>query len=444
MRFEMTDSTCALCKSLFAPVSGAYPGPSRLCGRCRQLVQTILPRNGLHTPAETTVVFGAATFIETPFAQDAKDGPAIEDGFDYREEAGAGGPSFFRPEEESYYETDLEIQPDADELDDFVEDFPGAPRESSAAESSVAESSAEGVGQMPDQGGTDFSPSGSFYDEDAATGYDAEPASESWAKVTQGYGARPAPEYLPSITTPLAGEAAHEQAQWSEQAGTIVDTAQAPDSQAPDSQAAVYGDAVTDPWDEPLPAWDYSHNEYPVLLSPKKSKDQRKLWLPIAAVLLIGLLVAAYFMLSQPGSRPPESANAQNSLVEPHGDSADAAQTLPAPATAEQQNAQAQASTNTGQEQAPTGFGSVGTLTLQSAAFPDEAGASEFSQKLIRAGVPAYVVPVDLTRKGRWFRVRVGRFTNADDAKKYAAQSRQRAKAAGMSVDFIVVEYGKP
>jgi hypothetical protein len=38
----------------------------------------------------------------------------------------------------------------------------------------------------------------------------------------------------------------------------------------------------------------------------------------------------------------------------------------------------------------------------------------------------------------------VGRFTKAEDAKKYALQSRLRAKAAGMNVDFIVVEYGKP
>ncbi|HEX5732292.1 MAG TPA: SPOR domain-containing protein, partial [Blastocatellia bacterium] len=98
-------------------------------------------------------------------------------------------------------------------------------------------------------------------------------------------------------------------------------------------------------------------------------------------------------------------------------------------------------------EQKPTAsteFGGVGSLTLQSAAFPDEAGASEFSTRLIRAGIPAYIVPADLPRKGRWFRVRVGRFSNADDAKKYAVQSRMRAKAAGLDVDFIVVEYGKP
>ena len=433
MRYEMTDSTCALCKSEFAPKADAYPGPSRLCDRCRQLVQTILPRTGLYAAAETATVIDTAALKETPFVEVAKDNPAIEDGFDYREEVGASEQSFFRPEEESYYKTELEIEPGDDELDDFVEDFPGAPHESTT----------DDLDDLSDQGPINLSRSDSLYNEDAAPSYDTEPASEAWPKVTQGYGVRQASEYSPAITTPLAGETAHEHARddyWPKDAETIIDTAQTPDPQA---------EAATDPWEEPLPSWEYSHNEYPVLLSPRRHRSRRKLWLPIAAGLLIILVIAAYFVLSQPGSSRTEDANAQNSLADRNGDSAvSAAQAPPLPIATEQQSAPAQASADASQTQAPakspTEFGSVGTLTLQSAAYPDEPGASEFSQKLIRAGVPAYVVPADLAGKGRWFRVRVGRFTNADDAKKYAAQSRQRARAAGMNVDFIVVEYGKP
>ena len=442
MRFEMTDSTCALCKSEFAPTADAYPGPSRLCGRCRHLVQTILPRNGLYTAAKTVTVIDAAALNEPPFVEDANDNPAIEDGFDYREDIGEAEQSLFRPEEESYYKTDLEIQPDTDEVDDFVEDFPGAPQESTPMESLD-----DDADDLSDQGSINFSPSESFYDEDATPSYDPETASEAWSTVTQAYSARPAPEYLPAITTPLGDEAAREQRRddyWSKDAETITDTAQ---TLAP--QAQVYNEEVADPWEAPLPAWDYSHREYPVLLSPRRRKRHAKLWLPIAASLLVILVIAAYFVLSQPNSPRTEADNAQNSLADRNGDSAASAVQAPSPtATPEQQSAPAQASTDSSQAQppakSPTEFGSAGTLTLQSAAYPDEPGASEFSQKLIRAGVPAYVVPVDLAGKGRWYRVRVGRFTNSDDAKKYAAQSRQRAKAAGLNVDFIVVEYGKP
>ncbi len=443
MQFEMTDSTCALCKSGFAPTADAYPGPSRLCGRCRQLVQTILPRTGLYAAAETAAVLDtAAAPEELPFVEVVKDDPVLEDDFDYREDVGAGEPSFFRPEEESYYRTDLEIQPDTGELDDFVEDFPGAPHESVALESPV-----DDLADLPDQGPINFSSSDSLHNEDSASGNGSGHASGEWQNITQGYGAQPASEYIPATTAPLTGETTHELAQddfWLTNAETITDTAQAPAAQASNSN-----EAVTDPWEEPLPAWDYSRNEYPVLLSPKRPSRRRKLWPLIAVGLLIVAVIAAYFLLSRPNSPRTESANAQNSSAESNGDSAaSAAQPLPAPIATEQQSAPAQASPDISQAQAPatspTEFGSVGTLTLQSAAFPDESGADEFSKRLIRAGVPAYVVPADLAGKGRWFRVRVGRFTKAEEAKKYAAQSRLRAKAAGMKVAFIVVEYGKP
>jgi cell division septation protein DedD len=162
------------------------------------------------------------------------------------------------------------------------------------------------------------------------------------------------------------------------------------------------------------------------------------------AGLLIASFAAGYFILSRPKAAQNDN---QPRDAESNATSADPAAQGNSTATATGQSSEASADAASAQAAKPsasTEFGAVGSLTLQSAAFPDEAGASEFSNKLIRTGIPAYVVPADLPRKGRWFRVRVGRFSNADDAKRYAVQSRLRAKAAGLDVDFIVVEYGKP
>jgi cell division septation protein DedD len=62
---------------------------------------------------------------------------------------------------------------------------------------------------------------------------------------------------------------------------------------------------------------------------------------------------------------------------------------------------------------------------------------------LVRAGVPAYIMSIDIPRRGKWFRVRVGRFPTADEAGKYAPQARQRARAAGISLELIVCDFEK-
>ena len=79
--------------------------------------------------------------------------------------------------------------------------------------------------------------------------------------------------------------------------------------------------------------------------------------------------------------------------------------------------------------------------SLQAASFPKEDQAKEFSDKLVRAGVPAYIMSIDIPRRGRWFRVRVGQFPSADEAGKYAPQARQRARAAGITLDLIVCDF---
>ena len=442
MQFETTNSLCALCKSAFAMSADAYPGPSRLCFACQQMVRTILPRSVL-TRTALTAGRGAAPAMDAVFesgvkqsvyTNDAEDSLAVENSFDYKEETTQVESGFFRLEEESYYKTEHDIQSDSDEIDDFVEDFPGAPHQSLAGENGSKDPVAQSpVAQSPvAQGREAQGEASSFY---------TEPAPEAWQNVTQIYGARPASDYLAPTTSPLTGAVETNNVE------TNIRETKIGEMSAVTAQAQGYEEAVTDPWENPLPVWDYSQTEYPVLLGPNKRVQRKKFPLLIPIGLLIALLIAGYFILSQPdlaqdGSQPPVAESSNDSDSPAAGNNSTGIEPG-------QQNVLTQASADTTPEQASTPaasteFGTYGSLTLQSAAFPDEAGASEFSLKLIRAGIPAYVVPADLPRKGRWFRVRVGRFANNDDAKRYAAQSRLRAKAAGMDLDFIVVEYGKP
>ncbi|MFY9574882.1 MAG: SPOR domain-containing protein, partial [Blastocatellia bacterium] len=85
-----------------------------------------------------------------------------------------------------------------------------------------------------------------------------------------------------------------------------------------------------------------------------------------------------------------------------------------------------------------------GRFSLQAAAFPTEAAADEFAEKLKQAGVPSYVVNADLARRGRWFRVRIGRFNTAEDAQRYSSEAQLRARASGTSLQLIVCQYEQP
>ena len=83
-------------------------------------------------------------------------------------------------------------------------------------------------------------------------------------------------------------------------------------------------------------------------------------------------------------------------------------------------------------------------VTLQAASFPNEAAATAFSERLVKAGVPSYVIGADVPHKGRWYRVRAGKFDKAEDARGYIAAWQKRAAAAGVSIQLIVLDYEKP
>jgi cell division septation protein DedD len=211
-----------------------------------------------------------------------------------------------------------------------------------------------------------------------------------------------------------------------------------------------------DPWEDPLPAWDYSHSEWPVLVGPNKRKSFKKLGWLIAAIVLLACAAGFYLLIYRPSGPQRRTATdsgtaARVSAVEPRATAAgsadsDARKRVPATASDSPASAASPAAETVARESvAPKESSNAqGRFSLQAAAFPTQVGADEFAEKLKRTGLPSYVVPAELERRGKWFRVRVGRFNAAEEAQRFAGEAQQRARAAGLNVQLIVCQYDQP
>lgn len=62
--------------------------------------------------------------------------------------------------------------------------------------------------------------------------------------------------------------------------------------------------------------------------------------------------------------------------------------------------------------------------SVQFAAAPNMDDANRLQQRLKASGIPAYVVEVDIPEKGRFYRVRAGRFANRESAKELLKEAR--------------------
>jgi len=202
--------------------------------------------------------------------------------------------------------------------------------------------------------------------------------------------------------------------------------------------------AVTDPWAEPLPASEYSQNEWPLLLMAGQERPKRVAkWLLLAAALLIVATAAVYFIIIEPGkkSSSEQSTIAQaNEPTKPADQSAhqQTISTAAVPPVSEKPAAPAPALTNNAS--APQWKNA-----LQAMASQNQAEALQLAERLKGAGVPAYMVVADLGSRGRWFRVRIGGFATPADAQRFAAEVRTRARVAGVPLkDLNVCDYEKP
>lgn len=135
-------------------------------------------------------------------------------------------------------------------------------------------------------------------------------------------------------------------------------------------------------------------------------------------------------VLAAPSKAPaPATAPQSTAATAPQRAAATPASTAPAPptvapltTTASAPQAAPRAEANATPAQPTPGF------SVQLGAFSDDKGANALSNKLKRAGYPAYVEPL-ATSKGTWWRVRVGPYPSRDAA----ATSRDKLKGDGYS-----------
>jgi cell division septation protein DedD len=74
--------------------------------------------------------------------------------------------------------------------------------------------------------------------------------------------------------------------------------------------------------------------------------------------------------------------------------------------------------------------------TIQVGSYPEKAMADDESRNMKKKGYAAFVVATDLADKGKWFRVRIGSFTNKHSAEKLSKELKSKEGIDG----FITAE----
>jgi tetratricopeptide (TPR) repeat protein len=64
--------------------------------------------------------------------------------------------------------------------------------------------------------------------------------------------------------------------------------------------------------------------------------------------------------------------------------------------------------------------------TIQVSAYRNPQTSNRVAKKLIASGDPAFTSPIDISGKGRWYRVYIGNYTNLEEAKSAAADLKKR------------------
>jgi cell division protein FtsN len=443
MKLETGHPICSLCKlelTGFAFESG--PG-ARLCAGCRGLIQTALRRTEPQTVVATAGV--QLSGVATPYLASAL--PSDKSNASTIAHSETMSPGFFE-DFAAFSDTSEQSQPIESNLgyESFEMHFDEEPPAALASEAASVEEPEFESTQHYDQTPVADAPSSEPIHSELSDPHfslsengNASASTDNGNATDQSYAAGMAEQAIPADNV----------------SDEIHDT-------QPLTEAA-----PTDPWQDPLPAWDYSRSEWPVLMGPPRERSLAKFKVPAAVALVLVFAAGFYYLIYPQLSRErPRAANSFSSDSQP--EPRDAAQKPSEPAQPVQSQepstpsddaaavAQAQpeqklvrdsgvANETVASESGASGaVNAQGRFALQAASFPTQAGADELAQKLRSAGVPSYVVSADLARRGRWFRVRVGRFNSAEDAQRFAGEAQQRAKAAGISLPLVVSQYDQP
>lgn len=424
MPLETSNPICPLCRRL---VSGrAVAAVTRLCHECRAMIDVLRPRAVANPGAAITLQYALTLPGPSPVAARSSL-PASADAFDAFADAA------------DFDLVSLQTEPEIDYFDNAEASL--AP----ALESPIATPQAVAV-------------------------------TEATTDATPALATADAPPPLPfnSIGATLAAEPT------ANAEPLAAPQTMAPEDQATDDDAHVVArvvaqpqavnqwgaedeKAVTDPWAEPLPAAEYSHNEWPLLMAGQKRPKRMAKWLMLGALLLIVATAAVYFIIieprkeSSPEPQTPAPANHSAVPATQANKPAKAADPNAPPQTAASNNAHPQTVATAPDATAsakptppaPAPNNNAGAPqwkhALQAMASPNQAEALQFAEQLRGAGIPAYMVVADRGSRGRWFRVRIGGFATSADAQRFATEARARARTAGVALkDLAVCDYEKP
>lgn len=404
MHIETTNRICPLCKR--AAATNGHLGPTRLCEACRLMIETILPKRDSIASHPQYAVSVASSGEAVEFKEKPETASLLPQEEDYElvsfETAADAKKDFMEEAEESFGRSVAPAETTPTEIREAFRSqaLPGAFDKSDLSKAADA------------PGSESFKSNGSSLDQ--------APATHQWQSL------RPAEHIDESITTSDVAKAE-----------TISELKAAVDESA------------TDPWDDPLPAWEYSRNEWPLIVEAKKPNALARFKVPIAiAVLAAGAIIAYFVFIPQ-----AETPQVPISVATPELNETTETKSTPEAASVAPDDAQtpptAPASNATATTPAQNGASDNGNVqwrhSLQAMASQNEVEATQFAERLVRAGVPAYVVSADLGRRGKWHRVRIGRFVTTDDAMHFAGEARTRAKAAGVTLrDLNLCEYEKP
>lgn len=406
MQLETRHPICSLCKREIDAFSvEAAPG-TKLCESCRGLIQT-----AFHSSDSRTVASSASDQTVAYAQPDA---------------SAADQPAFF--EDDSFVCGTFEHEQenalfDADDQSSFVSFAEHARDEVYSAEPNLLDGPAGGFSEQRDE----------LQSVQSNGSAESKPDELDLARVDESHSdeqlvAHAVPAFDPVTTDePLQAES--------------------------EDVHSTQSESPADPWEEPLPAWDFSRSEWPVLVGPPRGRSIAKFKVPIALLALLAGAAGFYYLiypqLSRERTLSTGAVSSERKSVEPRSAEpkpSDVAQKEPLPASVDAHaSTDARSSQRAESDVSPreTGNGQW-RFALQAAAFPTQAGADEFALKLKTAGVPSYVVGADLKGRGKWFRVRVGRFGSAEDAQRFAAEAQTRAKAAGISLQLMVSPYEQP
>ncbi|MEK6303789.1 MAG: SPOR domain-containing protein [Acidobacteriota bacterium] len=419
MQLTASEATCPLCKHPVNASTG-HSDPTRLCEDCQRIVQTIRPtanaQVGVIDPpqAHATSQPHAAVGLQTVVPRSPLDLP---------DEI----PQSFAPFVESSQAEFGEAADAEPPLLDFDELFEYEPFGNAAAHEAPALASEPFQDEDLSRGSTLITESIEVAAVQPSAALSAVYPVETLAvaEAMQDLSAEITGTEPPSVhrTVPLNG-----------------------DDTFPDS---FQNEVVTSPLIEPPQDLQNSPLPYPLVAGEPKRSSGSRLRLPLAAALVVCCGVAGYFLIYRPSIQASQSGTA---LVErPSGLAKPGPADQPAASQASTQTVAAKESTTPeraeqqpGQSVRTANEGFAGRYSLQAAAFPNDTGANEFCERLKRAGVPAYTVSAEIAGRGKWFRVRVGRFETAQDAERFASEARQRARASGLNLQLIVSSYETP